>query len=374
MTSAPSGAASQPASTSSLHNKQVFRTILVTLIQSKAKGSAGATQVDGFEVGLNGARLITANNVRLVARLFGSAFDHLTYRDLTVKDEGAIPEYDVSAKTTSQKEKDAAFVLEYNKIISTVSEKYGKNSRKSSDTQKYRVDPTKFGRAKQSYVPPKPTGTHEIGSLLDDDFLGVLQPKRLVKPGPNTVKAHGAIEWTRLFSRLAEKVIKAGGRDISGPESGTDEEYDGFEATPDETPTSASGQQSLDKLSTSISIYPASATLEFPDQTLPAPVEGSLLARCKINRRIQVTDSRLKGDLDLGKQKDLQAGEAAAKSIMSRADEAVQKEHHAVAVLELQSRVEDWKGHRINHFGDLLHFGNYSCYYSLFQCTRSLER
>lgn len=45
---------------------------------------------------------------------------------------------------------------------------------------------------------------------------------------------------------------------------------------------------------------------------------------------------------------------------MTRADEAVQKEHHAAAVNELQSRVEDWKGHRINHFGELLHFGNYT--------------
>ena len=45
---------------------------------------------------------------------------------------------------------------------------------------------------------------------------------------------------------------------------------------------------------------------------------------------------------------------------MTRADEAVQKEHHAAAVSELQSRVEDWKGHKINHFGELLHFGNYT--------------
>lgn len=68
---------------------------------------------------------------------------------------------------------------------------------------------------------------------------------------------------------------------------------------------------------------------------------------------------RTKGNLDPEKQRDLEDGEAAAKSIMSRADEAVQKEHHAAAVNELQSRVEDWKGHRINHFGELLHFGNY---------------
>ena len=69
---------------------------------------------------------------------------------------------------------------------------------------------------------------------------------------------------------------------------------------------------------------------------------------------------RQKGGYDLEKQQDLEEGEAAAKSIMIRADEAVQKEHHAAAVNELQSRVEDWKGHKINHFGELLHFGTYT--------------
>ncbi len=69
---------------------------------------------------------------------------------------------------------------------------------------------------------------------------------------------------------------------------------------------------------------------------------------------------RDKGGYDVEKQHDLEEGIAAAKSIMIRADEAVQKEHHAAAVNELQSRVEDWKGHKINHFGELLHFGNYT--------------
>ena len=69
---------------------------------------------------------------------------------------------------------------------------------------------------------------------------------------------------------------------------------------------------------------------------------------------------RQKGGYDLEKQQDLEEGEAAARSIMIRADEAVQKEHHAAAVNELQSRVEDWKGHKINHFGELLHFGTYT--------------
>ena len=69
---------------------------------------------------------------------------------------------------------------------------------------------------------------------------------------------------------------------------------------------------------------------------------------------------RTKGGYDTEKQQDLVEGEAAATSILIRADEAVQKEHHAAAVNELQNRVEDWKGHKINHFGELLHFGNYT--------------
>lgn len=73
-----------------------------------------------------------------------------------------------------------------------------------------------------------------------------------------------------------------------------------------------------------------------------------------------LAELRTKGGLDLSKQEDLEEGEAAARSIMTRADEAVQKEYHAAAVNELQSRVEDWKGHKINHFGELLHFGNYT--------------
>ncbi|KAL9068780.1 MAG: hypothetical protein Q9161_005984 [Pseudevernia consocians] len=111
-----------------------------------------------------------------------AASDHLTYRHLTVKDEDATPGHDVSAKITSEKENNAAFVLKYDKIISAVSEKYGKSSRKRLATPKYQIDPIKFGRVKQSYVPLKPTGTHELGSLLDDECYGmVIKPRKGVK-------------------------------------------------------------------------------------------------------------------------------------------------------------------------------------------------
>ena len=76
------------------------------------------------------------------------AINHLTYRDLIVENEGATPGHDVSAKITSEKENNTAFLLEYNKVISMVSEKYGKNPRKSLATPKYQINPIKFGRVK----------------------------------------------------------------------------------------------------------------------------------------------------------------------------------------------------------------------------------
>ena len=51
---------------------------------------------------------------------------------------------------------------------------------------------------------------------------------------------------------------------------------------------------------------------------------------------------------------------AAATSILHRANEAVAKEQRLAAVNELQSRVEDWKGHQIDHFGDLMLFGTFT--------------
>ena len=50
----------------------------------------------------------------------------------------------------------------------------------------------------------------------------------------------------------------------------------------------------------------------------------------------------------------------AATSILHRANEAVAKEQRLSAVSELQSRVEDWKGHQIDHFGDLMLFGSFT--------------
>ncbi|KAL8933218.1 MAG: hypothetical protein Q9216_006468 [Gyalolechia sp. 2 TL-2023] len=67
-----------------------------------------------------------------------------------------------------------------------------------------------------------------------------------------------------------------------------------------------------------------------------------------------------KSQLDAKRKADLVEGEAAANSLMQRANEAVAKEQRTTAVADLQLRVEDWKGHNIKQFGELLLYGNYT--------------
>lgn len=65
------------------------------------------------------------------------------------------------------------------------------------------------------------------------------------------------------------------------------------------------------------------------------------------------------GGLDEDNLEHLHAGLEAAKSVCDRADEAIAREERQAALAEIQSRVEDWKGHRIEHFGELLLHGQY---------------
>ena len=129
-----------------------------------------------------------------------SADDPFIHRNPTDEDKSAAPGHEVSANTTSEKEKNAAFMAEYNKGLSSISAKYGKDSRKSSDAKEDdRVDPPQFIGAEpvslptlrviflhaypipthtQSYNPPKPTGTHELGTLLDGaSYRMVMKPR-----------------------------------------------------------------------------------------------------------------------------------------------------------------------------------------------------
>ena len=69
---------------------------------------------------------------------------------------------------------------------------------------------------------------------------------------------------------------------------------------------------------------------------------------------------RRKGGLDDEKQIDLKDGESAASGVLVRANEAIDREQRLEAVGELLSRVEDWKGHNIDHFGELMLYGSHT--------------
>ena len=57
---------------------------------------------------------------------------------------------------------------------------------------------------------------------------------------------------------------------------------------------------------------------------------------------------------------DLADGCAAATSVLKNTNKAVEKEQRIAAMSELQSRVEDWKGHKMDHFGELLLYGSFT--------------
>jgi cell division control protein 24 len=53
-------------------------------------------------------------------------------------------------------------------------------------------------------------------------------------------------------------------------------------------------------------------------------------------------------------------GREAAASVLARTNMAVDREQKAEAVQELKQRVEDWKGHRVEGFGELLLYGSFT--------------
>lgn len=67
-----------------------------------------------------------------------------------------------------------------------------------------------------------------------------------------------------------------------------------------------------------------------------------------------------KGDLDDARKADLLVGKEASTSVLSRTNQAVDREEKVAAVQELKSRVEDWKGHRVEGFGELLLYGTFT--------------
>ncbi|KAI9700073.1 MAG: hypothetical protein M1836_002607 [Candelina mexicana] len=71
-------------------------------------------------------------------------------------------------------------------------------------------------------------------------------------------------------------------------------------------------------------------------------------------------DDLKKGDVDEASRQELAAGEAAAKMACARANAAAGREEGIREVTDLQNRVEDWKTHNIEHFGQLLQWGNFT--------------
>ena len=67
-----------------------------------------------------------------------------------------------------------------------------------------------------------------------------------------------------------------------------------------------------------------------------------------------------KGDLDELKKADLLRAKQGLAGILERTNKAVDREEKAEAVEELRTRVDDWKGHRVENFGELLLYGTFT--------------
>lgn len=67
-----------------------------------------------------------------------------------------------------------------------------------------------------------------------------------------------------------------------------------------------------------------------------------------------------KGDFDELRKADLESGKQYATAVLERTNAAMDREAKLEAVQELKSRVEDWKGHRVEGFGYLLLYGTFT--------------
>ncbi|KAF2154680.1 hypothetical protein K461DRAFT_266070 [Myriangium duriaei CBS 260.36] len=81
-----------------------------------------------------------------------------------------------------------------------------------------------------------------------------------------------------------------------------------------------------------------------------------------------------KGDLDEERKSDLLIGKECATAILTRTNAAMEREDRLAAVEELKGRVEDWKGHRVEQFGELLLFGTFTVIKSDSGPSRDTER
>lgn len=83
---------------------------------------------------------------------------------------------------------------------------------------------------------------------------------------------------------------------------------------------------------------------------------------------------RDKGDLDEERRNDISTGIEAASAVLQRTNAAIDREERIEAVEELKTLVEDWKGHRIEGFGELLLHGTYTVLKGESISTKNEER
>jgi cell division control protein 24 len=70
-------------------------------------------------------------------------------------------------------------------------------------------------------------------------------------------------------------------------------------------------------------------------------------------------DLRDKTNADDATKEDLTLGIEAANRVLTQANAAVDRELRQEALEDLCGRVDDWKNHRVDHFGDLLLHGHF---------------
>lgn len=68
---------------------------------------------------------------------------------------------------------------------------------------------------------------------------------------------------------------------------------------------------------------------------------------------------RDKTGADEATKADLNAGIEASSRVLTKANAAVDRELRNEALADLCIRVDDWKNHRVDHFGDLLLYGHF---------------
>ncbi|TKX23303.1 Rho guanine nucleotide exchange factor scd1 [Elsinoe australis] len=81
-----------------------------------------------------------------------------------------------------------------------------------------------------------------------------------------------------------------------------------------------------------------------------------------------------KGDLDDERKADLLIGKDCATAVLSRTNAAIEREDRFAAVDELTGRVEDWKGHKVEQFGELLLYGTFTVLKSDSGTSKDSER